>query len=103
MKAEFAVVVQGRFDLLVFDDDGRVTRRVPVGPGTDAVGFELPPGVWHSWVPMTDAAVFVEVKEGPYTPRTAAEFAPWSPAEGTPEAALFLDRMRLADAGTLPA
>ncbi|EFK97559.1 hypothetical protein LDC_0403, partial [sediment metagenome] len=45
--------------------------------------------------------VFAEVKAGPYTPRTAAEFAPWSPAEGTPEAIPFLNRMRRADAGTL--
>lgn len=44
-----------------------------------------------------------EVKEGPCTPRTAAEFAPWSPAEGTLEAIPFLDRMRRADIGTLPA
>lgn len=101
VAAEFAVVVQGRFDVIVFDDDGRVTGRVPVGPGADTVAFELPPGIWHAWVPMTDAAVFAEVKEGPYEPRTAAEFAPWSPAEDTPEAAQFLGRMRRADVGTL--
>lgn len=98
-RREFAVVVQGRFDILLFDDAGRVTRRVPLGPGADAFGFELPPGIWHSWVVMTDAAVFAEVKAGPYDPQTASEFAPWSPAEGSPEAARLLERMRRAGSG----
>lgn len=100
-RREFAIVVQGRFDLLLFDGAGRVIRRVSLGSGADAFGFELPPGVWHSWVTISDAAVFAEVKAGPYDPSTAAEFAPWSPAEGTPEAARLLERMRGAEAGTL--
>lgn len=101
IRWEFAIVIQGLFDVIVFDDDGRVTQRVALGPGADTVGFELPPRIWHSWVPMTDDAVFAEVKQGPYDPKTAAEFAPWSPAEGTPEAASFMTQMRQAQVGTL--
>ncbi len=103
VAAEFAIVVQGLFDVLMFDDVGRVTDRVSVGPTAETLGFELPPGIWHSWVAMSDAAVFAEIKPGPYDPHTAAEFAAWSPAEGTPAAAEFLNRMRQADVGTLPA
>ncbi len=99
VRWEFAIVLQGRFDVLVFDGDGRVTRRVRVGPEAGAVGFELAPGAWHAWVTMTDAGVFAEVKEGPYDPFTAAEFAPWAPAEGTPGVSDFLERMRHAAVG----
>jgi cupin fold WbuC family metalloprotein len=96
---EFIIVLKGRFDVIVLDEDGRVSRRVAVGPGEGIIGFELPPGTWHAWVPMTDTGVFAEVKEGPYDPSTAAEFAPWSPPEGAPGVREFLDRMRRADVG----
>jgi hypothetical protein len=35
--------------------------------------------------------VIFEVKEGPYTPVTAADLAAWAPEEGTPEAAAFVE------------
>lgn len=99
MKWEFAVVILGRFDVLLFDDAGRVTGRYSVGPHEDIVGFEIPPDIWHSWVPAADDSVFLEVKQGPYDPQTAAEFAVWSPAEGTSSAGEFAERLRDAEVG----
>lgn len=34
--------------------------------------------------------MFYEVKQGPYDPQRAKEFAPWAPLEGTPEALAYL-------------
>ena len=98
-KWEFAVVIRGRFDVLLFDDTGCVTRRVLAGPGAEAVGFEIPPDTWHSWIPLADGSVFVEVKQGPYDTRTAADFAVWSPAEGTPHVGQFVETLRSARVG----
>jgi len=95
-KWEFAIVICGRFDVLTFADDGRVTERLALGIGAPAVAFEMPANTWHSWLPLTDDAVFLEVKAGPYDPATAAEFAPWSPAEGGPAATAFAERLRRA-------
>ena len=46
------------------------------------IAYELPAQRWHTLLALTDGAAFVEVKEGPYDPSTAAEFARWAPEEG---------------------
>lgn len=98
-KAELALVVRGRFDILTFDDDGVVTARWMVGEGTDSLGYEAALMTWHTLVSRVDGAVFLEVKEGPYDPAVAAEFAAWAPAEGDPAAAACREWMRSARPG----
>jgi len=93
-RFELAFVLRGMFDLIVFDDRAVVRARIPLGPGSKSSGFELPPDVWHAWIAMADDSVFLEVKEGPYDPQSAAEFAEWSPPEGDERVAGFLARMR---------
>jgi len=93
-KWEFAIVIRGRFDVVEFDDVGKVLDRRSVGPGAEAAAFEIARGIWHSWIPVEEDSVFVEIKEGPYDAATASEFAAWSPADGSPEAPAFADRLR---------
>jgi len=85
-KAEFALVLRGRFAVFEFDDQGNITKQQQIGEGTGINGIELPPATWHTWLVLTDDGVFFETKLGPYDPATASEFAPWAPAENTPEA-----------------
>ena len=61
--------------------------------------MELPASQWHSYVCITDAATFFEVKEGPYDPDTATEFAAWAPAEGAAAAAPYCAWLRAAQPG----
>jgi hypothetical protein len=49
----------------------------------------------------TDGAAFLEVKQGPYDPATASEFATWAPAEGDAGAAAFLEWLRKAQPGDI--
>jgi len=100
-RGEFALVLQGRLDVIVLDDRGKVLQRVALGPDARVVGFEMAADTWHAWLPMTDEALFFELKQGPYDPQTAAEFAPWSPVEGTPHVAAFAARLRQAKVGDL--
>ncbi len=93
-KSELAFVVRGKFDLMVFDDSARVTDRISLGSDSENMGFELPPNVWHSWIPMIDDSIFLEVKEGPYDPTSGLEFASWSPPEGDVRVSDFLLKMR---------
>jgi cupin fold WbuC family metalloprotein len=103
-KSELAVVLRGRFDVLTFDAAGTVTGRHPVGEDTPSFGFETPQATWHTLIAAADGAAFLEIKEGPYDPAAAAEFASWSPPEGHPHAARFLEWLRRAQPGaTAPA
>lgn len=98
-KSELALVLRGRVHVLLFDASGRVTARYSVGEDTASMGYETPRGTWHTLVADTDGSSFFEVKEGPYDPATAAEFASWAPAEGDPAAPRFLDWLRVAQPG----
>lgn len=86
-KSELCTVVRGRFEVVVFDADGTIVERSVIGEGTPNLAFELPRATWHTLLVHTDGAAFVEIKEGPYDPSTAAEFARWAPEEGSATAA----------------
>ncbi|HEY0685050.1 MAG TPA: WbuC family cupin fold metalloprotein [Steroidobacter sp.] len=98
-KSELCTIVRGRFDVVVFDHDGVITARNVVGEGTPNMAFELPRETWHTLLPLSDGAAFLEVKEGPYDPATAAEFASWAPEEGNPATAAFQRWVRTAPIG----
>lgn len=98
-KSELALVIRGRFDVVVFDDHGLVTARYVIGDGGQDIGFEAPQGTWHTLIAQVDGSAFLEVKEGPYDPASAAEFAPWAPAEGDAVAPEFLEWLRTAQPG----
>lgn len=97
-REETALVLRGRFDVLLFDATGLVLDRVGLGPSQEDQAFVLEAGVWHAWLAQEDGSLFFEVKAGPYDP-AGTNFAPWSPAEGSPEAGAFRERLRAAHPG----
>lgn len=91
-KSETFLVLEGAADAILFDDEGSITARYPLGGETQdgrLWGIDLPPGVWHTVLPRTDRVVCFEVKPGPWAPATDKEFAPWAPAEDSPSAAEY--------------
>lgn len=98
-KWEFSVVVRGEFEVFTFDETGVITQRIHAGPNTHVKAYELPPNIFHTYVPLTDDGIFFEVKAGPYDPQTAAQFAPWAPEEGNASAATFVERLRALKVG----
>jgi cupin fold WbuC family metalloprotein len=101
-KSELALIVRGGFDVVIFDDSGTVMARYAVGENSPNMGFETPQGTWHTLVSHADGSAFLEVKEGPYDPATAVEFAAWSPPEGHAAVPEFLDWVRNAQPGEIP-
>jgi cupin fold WbuC family metalloprotein len=101
-RSELAVVMRGQFDVVTFDPEGRVLARYAVGDGTASMAYETPQGVWHTLIPGAAGGAFLEVKEGPYDPATAAEFATWAPAEGDASVGSFLQWLRRAQPGDAP-
>lgn len=76
------MALRGSFDLLTFDAAGQVIARTPFGVDLPAFAYEAELLTWHTLVARVDGSVFLEVKQGPHDPATAAEFAPWAPPEG---------------------
>jgi cupin fold WbuC family metalloprotein len=101
-KSELALILRGSFDVVTFDESGRVLARYVVGAAGEHVGYETPRGTWHTLVARADGAAFLEVKEGPYDPASATEFAPWAPPEGDARVPLFLKWLRSAQVGAIP-
>ena len=102
-KGELALAIRGLFDVVVFDDAGQVTQRITIGADAETIGFDMPPNLWHSWVPLMKGSVFFEVKQGPYDPLTISEFAPWSVEEGSPGAADYALKIKNAGIGDIVA
>jgi cupin fold WbuC family metalloprotein len=90
------VCLRGRGAALVFDDDGRIAEIHRLDPAQGDYGVEIPAGVWHSIVSLSPGSVFLEIKEGPFEPKRAGVFAPWSPAPDDPRAAAFLAALERA-------
>lgn len=85
-KAEVFLVLQGALAMIVFEDDGRVRECFRLEAGGERFGVDLGPGLYHSFFALEPDTLLYEVKNGPYEPATAKDFAPWAPDEDTPEA-----------------
>ena len=101
-RSELALLVRGRVDVLIFDEGGCVLARHAVGEGAATFAYETPQGVWHTLLPGSGGCAFLEIKEGPYDPATAAQFAEWAPAEGDSAVPAFRSWLRHAQPGDLP-
>ena len=93
-KDESIVCLRGRLGIVVFGPSGQVDRNILLTPGGDAVGIDIPHGVFHAVLALAPGTVMFEAKSGPYVPLAADEKAPWAPAEGEPGAADYLARLR---------
>jgi cupin fold WbuC family metalloprotein len=87
----------GRFAVLHFDAAGMVVAKAQLGDGSCLV--ETPAGAWHAVLSLDPGAVIFEVKHGPYRPIAAADYAPWSPAADTPQAAALMAWYATAQVG----
>ncbi|HEY4370574.1 MAG TPA: WbuC family cupin fold metalloprotein [Burkholderiales bacterium] len=93
-KDETIVALRGRFGLVLFDEQGAVQSTAVLAADGATLGVNIPHGTYHSLVALEPGSVFFEAKAGPYVAVTDAERAAWAPAEGTPEAVVYLERMR---------
>lgn len=98
-KAESFHIIEGELDVVIFHDDGSVREVVRMGPYSSGKAFyyRIMEPCYHSVLIHTPFALFHETTNGPFN-RTDTEFAPWSPAEGEPGVAAFVDGIRAATA-----
>lgn len=73
---ELLIPLRGRFVVLHFDHQGKVTQRAVLGEGCAAL--ENPADVWHAVLSLDRGGVIFEVKQGPYRPVADADQAAWA-------------------------
>lgn len=85
-KDEIFLLLRGRVAVFLFDDDGNVSRIQILDPKDGVYGAEIKAGTWHSLLVLESGSVIYEIKEGPFVPLSADNFAPWSPSPEETEA-----------------
>ena len=89
-KWELILILKGSVGLTLFDQDGVIVKKLILNAGGAISGMGMDHHTLHTLYPITDEAVIMEVKEGPFTPTQESDFASWSPKEGSVEAQTFL-------------
>jgi cupin fold WbuC family metalloprotein len=89
-KSEAFLPLTGAVGIVTFDDAGAVEGVYRLDAAGPVRGIDLPPGVWHTVLALTDASVCYEVKPGPWEPASDKDFAAWAPEEGGADCAAFL-------------
>lgn len=68
--SETCIVVRGAAEELYYDDNGDITERIIMSPGTICCGVNIPAGRWHRIVSLVPGTVIFEAKDGQYEPLT---------------------------------
>lgn len=91
-KNEVFLLLRGKVAVVLFDDLGKIIEINILNPKEEIYGGEIPADVWHTVVVLEEGSVIYEIKQGPYTPLSPENFAPWAPAaENVSEAKKYLD------------
>lgn len=93
-KDESLLVLKGCLGAVFFDADGQVVRSLVLRAGGEAMGVDIPHGVYHTVIALESGTVFFEAKSGPYVALTQAERAGWAPGEGESGVAAYLEGLR---------
>lgn len=99
-KWELLLAVYGEMCLVLFTAEGEVQEKISIAAGESVMGAEMPPGTWHTLYPVSEDAVFLELKTGPYTPAIPSDFAAWAPDEGETATQDFLHWVERAEPGS---
>ena len=75
-------VLQGELGLLIFDEQGEITEKMLLSGSGSNRGVNIPAGVFHSLVVLSEQATILEVKEGPYDAGGDKDFLTTTPTEG---------------------
>ncbi|ELY4673348.1 WbuC family cupin fold metalloprotein [Cronobacter muytjensii] len=74
---EMFTIMQGQVQVTLFDAKGQILTQFLAGDNTGVSIVELAPGDIHSVRCVSDKAIMMEVKEGPFDPAYAKAFPSW--------------------------
>jgi cupin fold WbuC family metalloprotein len=81
-KVESFHIIEGRVDILLFDENGRINNLIPMGDYASGRKFfyRLPPSHFHTLIIRSEVLVFHEITNGPFNPDDTV-WANWAPEE----------------------
>lgn len=80
-RFEVFLALRGEFLVVIFDEEGNIIEHEVLDAKKGNYGVEIPESTYHTLIPLVRGSVAYEIKEGPYIPASAKNFAPWAPAE----------------------
>ena len=92
-KAESILVLKGSICFVSFTVTGEIDDRFLLSQGSDTIGIDVVPGVFHTFFAMEEDTVLFEVKPGPYVEIDDKDFASWAPVEGSEAAKDYLEKL----------
>ena len=98
-KEELLLPLRGEIMLVIFSENGSIEKKIILSNESAAAGVEIGVGVLHSFVPLTESAMAIEVKRGPYEPAVPEDFAVWAPQEGADSVTEFQQWLDHANVG----
>lgn len=81
-KWELLVILKGKLDVLIFNDNKEVSERYHLDAKGDVRSMEIDAGAWHTFVSMEEGTVVMEIKQGPYSYPPEKDSCQWAPREG---------------------
>jgi len=91
-KSESFHLVEGSADVVILSDDGAVEDVVELGENANFY-YRLEAPRYHTLLIGSPALVIHETTNGPFVP-DGTDWAPFAPAEGTPEAHTYTEQLR---------
>ena len=81
-KVESFHIIEGKVDILLFDENGRINNLIPMGDYESGRNFfyRLPPSHFHTLIIRSEVLVFHEITNGPFNPDHTV-WANWAPEE----------------------
>ncbi len=85
-KTESFHVIEGELIVVIFDEYGRVSRKIRMGQYTSEYNFiyRLASPLWHTLIPLTELVIIHETTTGPFI-KGDSDFADWAPLYDEPE------------------
>ena len=94
-RFEVFLLLRGRFVVFCFNDEGMITSHTILDAREGKYGVEIPEKKYHTLFSLEPGSVAYEIKEGPYHPSNAKNFAPWAPAEGDAKVQQYMNSLLL--------
>ncbi|MEI8247048.1 MAG: WbuC family cupin fold metalloprotein [Lentisphaerota bacterium] len=98
-KWELFVVLRGSAMVIIYDEAGRIEKRITLKAGGGTCALEMSADTWHGFISLEHGTILMETKAGPYMSPCASDSAAWAPEEGNPAAAALETWLHSASEG----
>jgi cupin fold WbuC family metalloprotein len=93
-KPETLIALRGSMGCITFDCWGGIRNAILIEAAGACPAIIVEPGEWHTVVALSETALFLETKAGPFNPAVSKEAAQWAAEEGCAAAPDYLEALR---------